>query len=146
MAGIQKFEEVADPLTSVTEALLRNGAASSWLIVASGSGALGLDEAAGDFEQASGEHVGVGGAPDSRPGLARMGWNAVSAKVLMHPRMVENASLGFEFMVNDTKSVLPGDSRDAVAVNDVPANTTKRCEPEPRYTLVHMLGHAADRG
>ena len=72
MARIQEFEEVVDLFRSVTETLLGYRAASPRLVVVPRSGSLGFDEAACDFEQAPGEHVGL----EERRGCgwALVGW------------------------------------------------------------------------
>ena len=134
-----------DLLAAVTEGLLGYRAASSRIILISCSRAFGFDKATREFKQASGEHIRRPGTPVRRLGFGGMDVITVAAKVFKHPGMVEDASLRFAFACSDSETMFAGDARDAVAVDNVPPDSPKCREPEPRCSFVRVLGHATKR-
>jgi hypothetical protein len=86
----------------------------------SDSRAFRLLEACGDFEDAAGEHLRLSGRSRRSLYLRRVGL-AVAARVLKHPTVIEDASLGLTLTLAYVEHVLTGDSRLRVSEDYVPS-------------------------
>lgn len=109
--------------------------------VGSGSRSLRFDEAACDLKQTPGKHVGRNRTPDPWLVPGRVGLVCAFAKVLKHPRMVEEAGFGLTPAFADIEKVLTGGTRRSVSEGDMPTELSPRREPELWDTL-SRLGRA----